>query len=208
MRKVFVILLTGLFILVSGCGRREDASKRVPEQSPPVTKQRLPITTFDFSDVSPKDALDRATSIACQWNSKAVLQAVLANKWNLFGDPGNRRVTGMEVPEWQFIFAAGDKIGTFLVTRDAVKLLREEEKPRSQPSNSPIASPPISDWKVDVSDALNTAWQSGVIVAEGPWLWMRNVAGVPEPVWTILTPTTGFFVSAKTGRIISKDSVD
>lgn len=218
MKTLFLILLTAL--LISGCERQKPSEMKHEESrpaasretesdrtSPPLSSQGLPVSRFNFTGMSPKEVMVRASLTAQEWNAKASLQAILANRWELYGDPATGRVTGMEVPEWRFVFLAEDRIGSFIVTHDAVRLLKDESKPRSPSADSPISGPPLADWRIDAADALNAALKAGIAISQGPWLWMRSVGGKAEPVWTILTESGSFFVSANTGCIIRGDEL-
>ena len=127
---------------------------------------------------------------------------LFAEKWNLFGDPTSREVTGMQVPEWRFVYAGKGTVGTFIVSKNETRLAKEEDVPSSLPPNSPLAAPHLQDWAVDAGQALGAAFQAGVHISEGPWLWMRKVQGRWEPVWTIPAEKGAHFVSAKTGKML------
>jgi hypothetical protein len=215
--KTLFVFLT-IVVLVAGCGQQETSELSLssgdktslgkqPVDSPSMTTKSRIHVSFDFSGISPKDALPRVVLKARQWNPTASLQAVLANKWELFGDPLTRSLNGMKVSEWRFIFLSGNKISNFIVTDNDVRIVKEEIVPQSLPPDSPLASPSMTGWEIDAASALNTAFQEGIRISQGPWLWMRNVGGKWEPVWTILTSTTGYFVSAKTGQLISKEKI-
>lgn len=163
---------------------------------------------FTYSGVSPLEARTKADAEARKWKSRATLQAVVAEKWILYGDQNSGKVRGIEVPKWRFIYVAEGKIGEFLVTEKNAQLLKEENVPLSQPPNSPLIALPLESWLVDASDALSTAYMVGINILQGPWLWMRRVDGQWEPVWTVLSETKGHFVSAKTGEMLAQKNVE
>lgn len=205
-----------LLVLTSSCKKNDKASnttKQTVESSKTLavgtnmaeSQDEKPI---EYIGLSPKQALPKVQPYAKKWNKKAVFQALFANKWEFYGDPLTRKMSSIEIPEWRFIFVTNNKIASFVVSQDSVILLKEEDKPTSVSSTSPLAGPPINNWIVDIGAAVTTATKNGDIVSDGPFLFMRKLPEKVIPVWTIPVGHRSIFVDAASGNILDMRDIN
>jgi hypothetical protein len=212
---LLVFSAAALLVLTSSC-KKNDKASNTTEQTVESSQQEVGTNMaasqdkkpIEYIGLSPKQALPKVQLYAKKWDKKAVFQALFANKWEFYGDPLTRKMSSIEIPEWRFIFVTNNKIASFVVSQDSVILLKEEDKPISVGSTSPLAGPPINKWIVDIGAAVITATKNGNIVSDGPFLFMRKLPDKVIPVWTIPVGQGSIFVDAVSGNILDMRDIN
>jgi hypothetical protein len=166
-----------------------------------VSKREKPVT-LSFIGLSPKEQLGRVKKRAQQWKSDAVLRGVFANRWHFYADRQTGRLSTFEVTEWRFIFLAQGKIGSFVVSRDDVKLLPEENAAKQLGPDALLGAGILEDWKVDLAAAIRIAADTGGTVRDCPFLLVQSIDGDTAPVWTVPTGAAAVRINATSGQVL------
>jgi hypothetical protein len=161
---------------------------------------------MEYGGLSPKDNVIRAVELARKENPRATLREIQGYRWETYGDPALKEPSKIVISEWLYLFAATDgEAIPVVVSKDAVSIAKEI--PNATAHARKLA--PLSEWSLDVADAIQIAARNGLKVETGPALRMFKLRGSGQllPMWK-MPGAPSILIDGLNHRVVDPDDVE